>query len=159
MKKLLFICIIIFFYFTQSFSKVGKGEFEMSDEMVQYFIDYLKNEYAHSFVVSNNGKYAIYGICGAKICGGGPGNSKNLRKLCKKETNQECFIFAQRKNKSKVIRWNNLNYIFPKGDWKYWEYSEWSMEPVSQGYGLAVSSETTDENIRLILKELGFIKD
>ena len=53
------------------------------DENTQ--IEYLRNEYAASFVMTSDGKYANYGICGVKVCRGGPGHTATLLKSCKKK--------------------------------------------------------------------------
>ena len=155
MKKFLLILSFVIIFQTPSYSKIGKGEVKISPQILKYFIEYLRNEYAASFVMTSDGNYANYGICGVKVCmGGGPGHTATLLKSCKKKLKQKCYIFAQRKNKSKVIRWNNINYVFPKGEWEYTESRVmWS----GSGKGLAMSSSTTDENILLIMKDLGFV--
>ena len=43
-------------------AKVGKGELKMSPEMLEYFKKYLRNEYASTFVISADGKFALYGL-------------------------------------------------------------------------------------------------
>ena len=157
MKKFLLILSFVLIFHTPSYSKIGKGEIKMSPQVLEYFIIYLRNEYAASFVLTSDGKYANYGICGVKLCSGGLGHTATLLKSCKKTTKQKCYIFAQRKNKSKVIRWNNINYVFPKGEWEYTEYTlSWSGE----GKGLAMTSNgsVTDEDILSIMKDLGFVE-
>jgi len=52
----------------------------MSPEVVKHFIKYLRNEYAKTFVISRDGKFATYTICGAISCSG-----SSIFKQCKKE--------------------------------------------------------------------------
>ena len=119
MKKLLYILILSLLIINPSYSKVGKGELKMSFEMLEYFKKYLRNEYATTFLISEDGKFALYGICGAKRCSGGPGHTGTMMKNCKKVYGTKCYIFSQRKNKKKIIRWNKVDYIFPNGQWNY----------------------------------------
>ena len=72
MKKFLITLITLILLSNNAYSKVGKGDFQMKSQSLKNFIEYLRNEYATSFVVSKDGNFSTYGICGAKICQGGP---------------------------------------------------------------------------------------
>ena len=135
-----------------AYGKVGKGNFQMKSQSLKNFIEYLRNEYATSFVVSKDGNFSTYGICGAKICQGGPGATSTLLKYCKRETGSKCYIFAQRKNKKKIIRWNKVDYIFPSEEWNY---NEWQTKPTSDDLG--IKKNISDEQIKAILANLEFI--
>ena len=65
MKKLLGIVVLGLLLSGNAYGKVGKGNLQMSEDVLKYFIDYLRNEYATSFIVSGDGKFATFGICGA----------------------------------------------------------------------------------------------
>ena len=52
-------------------SKIGKGDIQLDKRVVDNFIKFLRNEYAVSFVVTPDGKYSTYGICGVERCKGG----------------------------------------------------------------------------------------
>ena len=102
LKKLLGFIIIFFFIFNTSIvfaaSKIGKGDIILSEDVSKEFIKFLRNEYAVSFVVTPDGKYFSYGICGAERCK----NTMNTTlKWCKEKSGEKCFVFAQRKKKKK----------------------------------------------------------
>ena len=61
---------------------------------IKNFIKFLRNEYAVSFVVTPDGSYSTYGICGTERCKGG---MTTVLKWCKSDTGQKCYVFAQRK--------------------------------------------------------------
>ncbi len=132
-------------------SKIGKGEIQLSNKVTENFIRFLRNEYGVSFVVTPDGSYSTYGICGTERCKGG---MTTVLKWCKRDTGQKCYVFAQRKKQQKIIRWNKADYIFPKGDWYYnasvkTEY----LSPKSKGIKQGIS----DDQIKVVLNELGFI--
>jgi hypothetical protein len=151
MKKLLGILVLGLLFMNPAHSKVGKGNFQMSPEVLKYFIEYLRNEYATTFVVSSDGKFATYAICGAKMCTGVP-----LLKDCKKETGSKCYIFAQRKKKKKIIRWNKVDYIFPS---EYWNYNEMVNTKYLKSHGDGIKKEISDNDIIDVLNKFGFISE
>ena len=152
MKKFLITLITLILLSNNAYSKVGKGDFQMKSQSLKNFIEYLRNEYATSFVVSKDGNFSTYGICGAKICQGGPGATSTLLKYCKRETGSKCYIFAQRKNKKKIIKWNKVDYIFPSEEWNY---NEWQKKPTSDDLG--IKKNISDNDIIDTLDSLGFI--
>ena len=100
MKKAIFVIIFgLLLTINPAYSKVGKGNLTFSPEVLENFLKYLRNELATSFVVTKDGKFALYGLCRDKSrgCQGGPGSTATLMKNCKKEYGEKCFIFAQRK--------------------------------------------------------------
>ena len=155
MKKLLVFTTLLFLISVNSQAKVGKGELRMSPEMLEYFKKYLRNEYPSTFVVSADGKFALYGICGVKLCSGGPGHTSTMMKNCKGVYGEKCYIFAQRKNKKKIIRWNKNNYEFPNEDWDY-NGSVRSEHLSSNNKG--IRNDISDNDIVNVLIELGFIE-
>jgi len=154
MKKLLGIVVIGLLLSGNAYGKVGKGDFQMNEDVLEYFIEYLRHEYATSFVVSKDGNFSTYGICGAKVCSGGSGGTGTLLKYCKRETGSKCYIFAQRKNKKKIIRWNKVDYIFPSEEWNYNEMVK-AEHLKSDNNG--IKKNISDNDIIDILNNFGFI--
>ena len=152
MKKLfLGIVVLGLLLSTNAFSKVGKGDLNINNQTLNFLIEYLRNEFSSSFVVSKNGNRGYYGLCHSGRCSGGQGATSTLLKKCKKETGDNCFIFAQTKKKKKVIRWNNVDYAFPEGDFNY----VGSYNPDSKGEG--INKSITDDQIKSVLNQFGFI--
>ena len=72
MKKLLSIIVLGLLLSGNSYaSKIGKGNIQFNNEVTKNFIRFLRNEYAVSFVVTPDGSYSTYGICGTERCKGG----------------------------------------------------------------------------------------
>ena len=132
-------------------SKIGKGEIKLSDKVTENFIRFLRNEYGVSFVVTPDGSYSTYGICGTERCKGG---MTTVLKWCKRDTGQKCYVFAQRKKQQKIIRWNKADYIFPKGDWYY--NAMVKTESLSSN-NKGIKQNISDDQIKSVLNELGFI--
>ena len=151
MKKFLVIIVLTFLFSTNAFSKIGKGNLNINDQTLNYLIEYLRNEFSTSFIISKNGNKGYYGLCHSGKCMGGDGATSTLLKRCKKETGDKCSIFAQTKNKKKVIRWNKIDYTFPEGDFYYVE----SYTPDSNGEG--IKKNITDDQIKSVLSQFGFI--
>lgn len=149
MKKLLGIVVLGLLFVNPAHSKVGKGDLQMSPEVLKHFIKYLRNEYAKTFVISPDGKFATYTICGAKMCSG-----SSIFKQCKKETGSKCYIFSQRKKQKKIIRWNNVDYIFPN---EHWYYNEMVKSEFLKGSNKGIKKEISDNDIIDILNKFGFI--
>ncbi len=154
MKKILGIVILSLFLSVNTYAKVGKGELKMSNELMRYFIKYLRNEYATTFLISADGKFALYGVCGVKSCQGGPGHTGTMMKNCKKVYEDKCYIFSQRKNQKKIIRWNKKDYEFPNEDWNY-NASVKAKYLKSNNKG--IKNDISDDEIVNILIELGFV--
>jgi hypothetical protein len=152
MKKLLGIVVLGLLLSGNSYaSKIGKGNIQFNDEVTKNFIKFLRNEYAVSFVVTPNGSYSTYGICGTERCKGG---MTTVLKWCKRDTGQKCYVFAQRKKQQKIIRWNKADYIFPKGDWYY--NAMVKTESLSSN-NKGIKQNISDDQIKSVLNELGFI--
>ena len=154
MSKIKFIVAFIFWIIlsNNAYSKIGKGDLNISDQTLDYLIQYLRNEFSTSFVISKDGKFGFYGLCPSGNCSGGPGATSTLLKQCKKATGDKCFIFAQTKKRKKVIRWNNINYKFPEGDFYY---NSSFKNPKSKGEG--IDKKITDDEIIDILNKYGLI--
>lgn len=172
MKKILLITILFLLMSFNSQAKIGKGDLTFTPEILEYFIKYLRHAGSTSFVVSKDGKFALYGICGG-VCSGGPGHTGTMMKNCKKVYGQKCFIFAQRKKfskndqiLSKKIRWNKLDYEFLPG-FKYGivdsngktKYTDDIAEGCNSKFDCwGISKEYLNKDINKILTELGFLK-
>jgi hypothetical protein len=152
MKKLLIIIVLGLLLSGNSYaSKIGKGNIQFNDEVTKNFIRFLRNEYSVSFVVTPDGSYSTYGICGVERCKGG---MTTVLKWCKKDTGQKCYVFAQRKKQQKIIRWNKADYIFPKDDWNY--NATVKTESLSTN-NKGIKQNISDDQIKSVLNELGFI--
>jgi hypothetical protein len=152
MKKLLIILVLGLLMSGNSYaSKIGKGNIQFNDEVTKNFIRFLRNEYGVSFVVTPDGSYSTYGICGTERCKGG---MTTVLKWCKRDTGQKCYVFAQRKKQQKIIRWNKADYIFPKGDWYY--NAMVKTESLSSN-NKGIKKNISDDQIKSVLNELGFI--
>jgi hypothetical protein len=151
MRKLLGILLLSLLFVNPAHSKVGEGDIQISPEVLKHFIKYLRNEYAKTFVLSKDGKFATYSICGAKTCSG-----KSIFKACKKETGNKCYIFAQRKKQKKIIRWNKVDYIFPSENWNY---NEMVKSEFLKGRNSGIKKEISDNDIIDILNNFGFISE
>ena len=154
MKRLLAYLIIVFgfglTFNVNAASKIGKGDIILSEKTTKEFLKFLRNEYAVSFVVTPDGRHFSYGICGPQRCK----NTMNTTlKWCKEKSGQKCFVFAQRKNKKKIIRWDKADYIFPSENWNY---NEWAKNPSSDNLGIAKNIK--DEDVLNVLIDLGFLK-
>ena len=120
MKKLLVIVVLSLLWQVNAHafrSVIGKGEIKLSEKVVSYFIKYLELKESVTFIVSKNGKYANYSTCyslawSERGCTGGSGATFSMIKRCKKDTKDECYIFAKRKKNKKIIRWNEVGYEF-----------------------------------------------
>ena len=152
MKKLLGIVVLGLLLSGNAYaSKIGNGSIQFSDEVTKNFIKFLRNEYGISFVVTPDGSYSTYGICGVERCKGG---MTTVLKWCKRDTGQKCYVFAQRKKQQKIIRWNKADYIFPKGDWYYNAMVKTeSLSSNTKG----IKQNISNDQIKSVLNELGFI--
>jgi len=152
MRKIFKILLISFLFTGNVYaSKIGKGEIKLSDKVTENFIRFLRNEYGVSFVVTPDGSYSTYGICGTERCKGG---MTTVLKWCKRDTGQKCYVFAQRKKQQKIIRWNKSDYIFPKDDWNY--NAMVKTESLSSN-NKGIKQNISDDQIKSVLNELGFI--
>ena len=149
MKKFLTILVLGLLFVNPAYSKVGKGDLQMSPEVLKHFIKYLRNEYAKTFVISSDGKFATYTICGDISCSG-----SSIFKQCKKESGSKCYIFSQRKKQKKIIRWNKVDYIFPS---EYWSYNVMVKSKHLKGSNRGIKKEISDNDIIDILNKFGFI--
>ena len=157
MKKVLIPITIIFFLFSFSNLKAaslpGKGDITLSDEVIENLIRFLKDEFAIYFIVSPDGNYSTFGRCTTTRCKGG---IRTVKKWCKDDTGVKCQLFAERnKEWEKVIRWNNVDYIFPKGTISkaFTGYAINPPEPDNTG----LREDISDQDILNILSDLGFI--
>ena len=115
----------------------GKGELKLSQSTADYFIQYLRGGLTKAplmFVVTNDGTWATYWYCpaGQNNCSGVSPSS--FKKICERETNQECSIFAR----SRTVKWKN------------------GINP-GKGKESKFNSKWSDEEIFAKLTELGFL--
>ena len=152
MKKLLGIVVLGLLLSGNTYaSKIGNGSIQFSDEVTKNFIKFLRNEYGISFVVTPDGSYSTFGICGVERCKGG---MTTVLKWCKRDTGQKCYVFAQRKKQQKIIRWNKADYIFPKDDWNY---NAMVKTDYLSSKNKGIKQNISDDQIKSVLNELGFI--
>jgi len=152
MKKFLYLIFFSLLLCGNAYaSKIGNGSIQFSDEVTKNFIRFLRNEYGISFVVTPDGSYSTYGICGVERCKGG---MTTVLKWCKRDSGQKCYVFAQRKKQQKIIRWNKADYIFPKDDWNY--NASVKTDYLSSN-NKGIKQNISDDQIKSVLNELGFI--
>jgi hypothetical protein len=156
MRRLLINIIIVFGFIlifnVNAYSKIGKGNLNINDQTLDYLIEYLRNEFSTSFIISKDGNDGYYGICPSGNCAGGSGATSTLLKRCQKETGDKCYIFAQTKKKQKIIRWNEIDYIFPEGDFSYTSSVK---NPLPEKEGIKKS--ITDNDIKELLSKYNFL--
>ena len=140
MKKIKTIFIISVISFLLSISKsysksYGEGELKLSDNMIEYFYQYLKgkgNQRPMMFVIAVDGSYATYWYCPAGQCTGN--NPVQYNKLCERDAGIECKVFA----KGKYIKWKNgIN--------------------VGKGKTSKIKSNQSFSDLKARLTELGFV--
>ena len=117
----------------------GKGELKLSQATADYFIQYLRGGLTKAplmFVVTNDGTWATYWYCpaGQNNCSGD--SPSTFKKICERETDQDCSVFAR----SRTVRWKN------------------GINP-GKGKESKFNSKWSDEEIYAKLTELGFLGD
>ena len=175
-SRIISIFFLTFFITNNAYAKVGKGDLTFTPEILEYFLKYVRDENATSFVVSKDGKFALYGICidYGYGCSGGPGHTGTMMKNCKKVYGQRCYIFAQTKKfaqdkdtRTKRIRWNKSDYEFLPGN-RYGlidkngkkSYSDIIAEGCDSKFKCwGISRDISNKEIYIILTQLGFLKD
>ena len=83
----------------------GNGEIKLSPEMVDYFVEYLKERnYPDTFVITNNGySWAYYWTCPGGLNSCQPSADSQDIKFCEMKSKKKCSVFA----KLKKVVWNN----------------------------------------------------
>ena len=136
MKSLGLTLIIIFFIGSvQAGSKWGKQELQLSDFVVDKFIEYIKGNTSkspHLFAVSIDGwGYNYYYCASGSGCEGG--SEQILEECSKYSKGVECFLFARKR----TIKWKN------------------GINP-GKGKASKIKSKWSDTEIKAKLTELGF---
>jgi len=107
MKKLLGIVVLGLLLSTSAFSvnkNVGTGELQLSDDIVEHFIHYIKlsgQEQPSAMYVTEDGLNAQHWLCPYGSC-----QSHNVARgvtKCEQEFNKTCKLFARRR----TIKWHN----------------------------------------------------
>ena len=83
----------------------GEGELKLSDNIVEYFLKYIKGKngkYPADFYITIDGTDAIYWTCRV-MTNCAPGSAKTDLKICERETGKKCKKFARQR----TIRWKN----------------------------------------------------
>ena len=137
MKKFVIILTLICFSTNVvAGSKWGKGELELSDFVVEKFIEYLRGGVTRTpymFAVSVDGFGLNYYYCGSG--GGCEGGDEQILEECSRYSNGvDCFLFARKR----TIKWKN------------------GINP-GKGKASKISSKLSDLEIREKLTELGFL--
>jgi len=134
------VIVISFAGSSQAASKWGKGELQLSDYVVGYFIEYLRGGVGRTpstFAVSIDGKGFQYYYCPAGAdCGSGGSSGQILEECSKYSGGVECYLFASRR----TIRWKNgIN--------------------LGKRKTSSISGKWSDDEIKAKLTELGFYKN
>ena len=131
--KLIFCFLILI---GSAFADTGKGDLKMDNWAVDYFITYIKGKHSKSpelFIISKDSSWATYYYCAS-----GPGNCRGSAapgiKICERESNTECGLFAR----GRTIKWKN------------------GINP-GKGKASRINSKWSDTEIIAKLTELGFI--
>ena len=135
--KMYFKLIILYLIFTvHSFADTGKGDLKMEPWAIDYFIKYIKGKHSNSpelFIIANDSSWATYYYCAS-----GPGNCRGRAapgiKICERESNSECGLFAR----GRTIKWKN------------------GINP-GKGKTSRIKSKWSDTEIIAKLTELGFV--
>jgi len=137
-KKFLGILILGFLLSTTSFAgvKKGKGEVKMSEQSVDWFIQYIRGKKQRNpagFILSSDGRWANYHYCPMmKTCRASMFHV--TIKKCEEQTGLECGLFARRY----TILWKN------------------GINP-GKGKASTIRKKWSDAEIRAKLTELGFL--
>ena len=135
MKKLLGVVTLSLILSINAFagSKWGKENLQLSDQVTDVFIKYIKGNYnkqPYIFAVSHDGNSFNYYTCGSGSCSGG---DEQILEECESYAGVECSLFAIRR----TIKWKN------------------GINP-GKGKKSRIKSKWSDAEIRAKLTELGF---
>ena len=106
MKKILVISFLSFLLLISPVKSggIGQGELKLSQQMVDWFIKYVKlsgGKKPSVFLVTTDGVTGIYWQCPHGTCR--PGNHTQEIKDCERRFNRKCAIFAKRRK----VKWKN----------------------------------------------------
>ena len=140
MKKIISTLFFVLIIHSNSYAVDGKGEIQLSEQVVNSFIDYIKgrtNKHGNSlynkpavFWVSTDGTRAYWWYCAANNCI--DASSSREKKECENATGLICERFAR----GRYVRWDNG--INPKGQ------------------AAKFKSKMSENDIKIKLKNLGF---
>jgi len=137
MKKLLGIVFAVLFLFSNASqaSTIGKGDLTLSNNIVNYFIKYIKikgGKHPAVFTITEDGTDAMFWYCGTGNCQ--TSTPASYIKICSSKTGKECKQFAYRR----TIKWKN------------------EINP-GKGKVSTINSKWSEAEIRAKLTELGFL--
>lgn len=106
MKKILVISFLSFLLLISPVKSggIGQGELKLSQQMVDWFIKYVKlsgGKKPSVFLVTTDGVTGIYWQCPHGTCR--PGSHTQEIKDCERRFNRKCAIFAKRRK----VKWKN----------------------------------------------------
>ena len=106
MKKILVISFLSFLLLISPVKSggIGQGELKLSQQMVDWFIKYLKlsgSKQPMVFLVTTDGVTGLYWQCPHGTCR--PGGHTQEIKDCERRFNRKCAIFAKRR----TVKWKN----------------------------------------------------
>ena len=106
MKKILVISFLSFLLLISPVKSggIGQGELKLSQQMVDWFIKYVKlsgGKKPSVFLVTTDGVTGIYWQCPHGTCR--PGSHTQEIKDCERRFNRKCAIFAKRR----TVKWKN----------------------------------------------------
>ena len=139
MKKIIKILIVIIPLISLNISKAddaaGDGRLQLTEDMVEYFKQYLSNKggqkFPASLYVTIDGTNGVYWTCQIAQCN--PGSTKTMSKECTSATGQKCKLFA----KKRTVKWKN------------------GINP-GKGKESKFSKKMSDQELREKLNKLGF---
>ena len=140
--KYFFVFLIFFFTSEITHAQDGKGDLQLSDNVVNSFIRYIKGDTSKGkagrnkplyFWVTTDGTDSTWWYCPYDRCL--PSNGVEERKFCEKETQNDCARFAR----GRYVRWQN--------------------DTNPKGSKAKFNSKMTDTEIRSKLTSLGFYKN
>ena len=141
MKKLSLLLTLAILFPINSFAMDGKGKLQLSEQVVNSFIQYIKGDTTKGksafnkpavFWVTDDGQSAYWFYCPYSQCAE---NKSAEKKACENTYGKDCSRFAR----SRYVRWDNG--INPKGN------------------KAKFSSKLSDNEIRAKLTKLGFYKN
>ena len=110
-------------------AKKGKGEVQLSDNVVRHFKDYISGKIVQGtrwkpyvFILSLNGVWSFYYYCPYDGVCSGRGIEEDIRR-CERETNVNCGIFSRKR----TVVWDNGN-DFPTKEKRF--NSKWDLAKI-----------------------------
>tara|TARA_B100000780_G_C20869095_1_gene345666 strand:- start:8 stop:586 length:579 start_codon:yes stop_codon:yes gene_type:complete len=103
MKKILRIVVLSLLWCNVSFSDVGTGTMNISDNVIRYFQEYLQTRKPSpvKFLITEDGQDSRSWMCPYSECA--PTGSSQEERKCRSQTGKTCYTLALRRS----IKWKN----------------------------------------------------